>query len=65
MITLAQARSRIGAGVVFQPHSQAPREDGEIVRVTDTGVFVKYRGDLDAKLTNASDLDFLSNPEQE
>lgn len=58
-MTLAEARARIGAGVVYRPHSGAQAEAGFITRVTDSYVFVHYVGDRAPKATRAEDLEFL------
>lgn len=65
MITLEEARARIGDGVVYRPVNQWGRpapgtrpEDGVIVRVNDTYVFVLYRGDTTAKATHPNHLTF-------
>lgn len=63
MITLQQADEAIGAGVVYRPFAGAPAEDGEIVRVSDSMVFVLYVGDRTPKATRPEDLEFLANRE--
>ena len=59
MITTAEARQRIGDGVVYTPRHGAS-EDGVITGVGHLYVFVRYRGDVSAKATNPDDLEFLS-----
>lgn len=59
-MTLDEAVNHVGAGVVYQPHPDAPREDGTIVRVTDFHVFVLYAGDRTPKATRAEDLTLLA-----
>ena len=58
-MTLDEAREHIGSGVVYRPYPDAPAEDGEITRVTDTMVFVHYVGDRAPKATRAEDLVLL------
>lgn len=66
MITLADARDHIGAGVVYRPVDQdghvrgALAEDGTIVRVNDTFVFVLYTGDRTPKATHPNHLTLLA-----
>ena len=47
-----------GMGVTYQSHENAPKEDGTVVRVTDTYVFVHYTGDPhgNSKATRPEDL---------
>lgn len=59
VITLDEARQRIGAGVVYRPRPDAP-EDGEITEVRPPWVLVRYRGDVGAKATPPEMLDFLT-----
>lgn len=65
MISLDDARARIGAAVVYQPINQHGRtapgtrpEDGVIARVNDVYVFVLYRGDTTPKATHPNHLNF-------
>ena len=58
-MTLDQARARIGAGVVYRPHPDAPAEDGTITSVNERYVFVLYAGDRTPKATPAEALSFL------
>lgn len=64
MITIEEARNRIGVGVVYQPYPDAPREDGTITSVTETAhrawVFVLYTGDRNPKATRPEDLSWLA-----
>lgn len=49
-----------GRGVVYRPHPGANGEDGEVIRTTPGGlVFVRYRGDANAKATRPADLEPL------
>jgi hypothetical protein len=57
-MTLAEARDRIGYGVVYHPE-HGPAEDGVIVGVSEVYVFVRYRGDEHAKATRPEDLTLL------
>lgn len=59
MITLDEARLRIGAGVVYRAHPDAQAEDGVIVRVGAPWVFVRYSGDVTPKATAPTQLDWL------
>lgn len=59
MISLEQARANVGAGVVYQAHAGAEREDGEITSVNDRYVFVRFRGDTGSKACSAEDLELL------
>lgn len=59
-ITLDEARQHIGAAVVYDP-GYGPKEDGIIVRVNDSYVFVWYGID-DVKATRPSDLVLLDGP---
>jgi hypothetical protein len=59
MITLDEARSRIGDGVVYYSPGHR-REDGTVTSVNDTYVFVRYAGDSHSKATHPRDLEFLS-----
>ena len=63
-MTLDQARARIGAGVVYRPHPDAPAEDGTITSVNDQYVFVLYAGDRTPKATPPEVLTFLMNKEK-
>ena len=63
-MTLDQARARIGAGVVYRPHPDAPAEDGVVASVNDHFVFVLYAGDRFPKATPAEALTFLMNKEK-
>lgn len=38
-----------GDGVVYRPHPNAQDEDGDVVRVTEQFVFVRFVGDRQAK----------------
>lgn len=58
MITLDEARRRIGAGVVYRAHPDAQAEDGVIVRVGAPWVFVRYAGDSTPKATSGTQLDW-------
>jgi hypothetical protein len=49
-MNLAEAREHIGAWVVYTP-AHGPREDGKILGVTGSYVYVLYWGDLGAKAT--------------
>lgn len=55
-MTLAEAREHVGRGVVYRPHPGAPAEDGTIIRVGDSLVFVLYVGDRNPKGTRPADL---------
>jgi hypothetical protein len=55
-MTLAEARERIGAGVVYTPKGGGRREDGVITSVGSTFVFVRYTGDSGSKATDPADL---------
>jgi hypothetical protein len=57
-MTLDEARDHIGDGVTYYPAGQ-PIEDGVIVGVSSTMVFVRYRGDQTAKATRPEDLTLL------
>lgn len=65
MMTLTEARDHVGAGVVYRPVDQdgyvrgALAEDGTIVRVNDTYVFVLYAGDRVPKATHPNHLTLL------
>ena len=63
-MTLDQARARIGSGVVYRSHLDAPAEDGTITSVNDRYVFVLYAGDRTPKATPAEALTFLTNKEK-
>lgn len=52
----------VGDWVIYRSHPDAPAEDGEVTKISDQYVYVRYRGDLDSKATYASDLEF-GNPE--
>ena len=58
-MTLDEARSHIGDGVVYSSPPD-PAEDGVITGVSATTVFVRYRGDPHAKGTNPADLTLLA-----
>ena len=62
-MTLDQARAHIGAGVVYNPGHGRP-EDGEIVRVSDLYVFVRYAGDRTPKATPPGALTLILAPHQ-
>jgi hypothetical protein len=61
-MTLEEARRHIGSGVVYKPRpgTYDSAEDGEIVRVSDSYVFVLYVGDRSAKATRPEDLTLLT-----
>lgn len=54
-MTLEEARLNVGATVIYE-RPRTPKEEGRIVRVNDTTVFVLYRGDLYPKGTYPEDL---------
>lgn len=56
MMTLVEARTRVGAEVRYHPYPGARSEVGEIVAVNDSLVFVLYLGDRTAKATRPEDL---------
>ncbi len=58
-LTTAEASGYIGRGVVYQPHADAPIEQGYITSVNDTYVFVRYGSDANAKATRPEDLRWL------
>lgn len=58
-MSLDEARSHIGAGVVYAPRGGA-REDGTITSVNDRFVFVRYAGDSGSKATHPRDLELLA-----
>jgi hypothetical protein len=68
MITLEEARRRVGDTVIYtppgmrlHPYGVGPgerKEEGFIKSVNDAVIFVHYRGDLHAKATNPEDLDW-------
>ncbi len=62
VITLPEARTRIGAGVVYRPHPDAPAEDGVITSVGERWVHVRYRGDHGSKATAPELLSWLTAP---
>lgn len=54
-MTRDEALDNVGATVVYTPtYNGARPEVGVITRVTDTYVFVQYRGDQHSKATSAS-----------
>ena len=55
-MTLDEARTLIGSGVVYQPHPAAYPEDGVVTGVSDYYVFVRYANDWGSKATRAQDL---------
>jgi hypothetical protein len=55
-VTIDEARANIGSGVIYRPHPQALPEDGEIVRCSDSMVFVQYVGNRQPKATRPEDL---------
>lgn len=61
-MTLDEARQHIGWGVVYnpQPETYDSAEEGEIVHVGGSYVFVLYRGDRVPKATRAEDLRLLA-----
>lgn len=60
-MTITEARQHIGQGVVYRPHDDAPVvENGTIVRVNDTWVFVLYSGDTTPKATSPHNLELLA-----
>ena len=59
-MTLDEARSHIGDGVVYTP-AHGGREDGVITGVSSRVVFVRYAGDPAAKGTNPADLTLLGS----
>jgi hypothetical protein len=60
-MTLDEARTHIGAGVVYNPRpgTYDSAEDGEITGTSDAYVFVLYVGDRSPKATRAEDLTLL------
>jgi hypothetical protein len=56
MLTLDECRRAIGRKVAYRAHGLPP-EEGEIVRVTDSYVFVHYGTDAQAKATQPEDLE--------
>lgn len=61
-MTLDEAQRNIGAGVVYRPHP-GHAEDGDIVSVNDSVVFVRYVGDRTAKATYPEDIELLVGDE--
>lgn len=61
-MTLDEAREHIGHGVIYRPY--APEldavEQGEITSVSDSYVFVRYKGDQHAKATAPALLTLLA-----
>jgi hypothetical protein len=53
-VTIEEAT--VGAAVVYRSHPGAPAEDGDIVRVSDRFVFVRFVGDRHPKACRAEDL---------
>ena len=60
-MTLEEARSHIGDGVVYSS-GFSPPEDGVITGVSASMVFVMYSGDLHSKGTDPADLTLLAQP---
>lgn len=60
MLSLSQAASAIGAGVVYRPH-EGRHEDGEIISANDHYVMVWYVGDRGPKATRPEDLLVLNH----
>lgn len=60
MITLAEARERIGDGVVYHDPGDRVSEDGTITSVSAHFVFVHYKGDNTSKATAPNDLEWLA-----
>ena len=58
-MTLDEARAHIGAGVIYDPGYGQTKEDGTIVSVSKSLVFVTYVGDRGPKATYAQDLRLL------
>lgn len=58
-MTLDEARGHIGDGVVYDP-GRGDVEDGTITSVSDTYVFVRYRGDTASKATPPANLTLLA-----
>ena len=58
-MTLDEARSHIGDGVVYSS-GYAPPEDGVITGVSASLVFVRYEGSLHAQGTDPDDLTLLA-----
>jgi hypothetical protein len=59
VITLAQARQRVGDGVVYRPDEGDP-EQGVVSSVGERWVFVRYGSDSGAKATEPGMLDWLA-----
>ena len=59
-MTLDECRQHIGAGVVYRPNGRAVSEDGVIVRVNDSYVFVRYWGRETPSATRPEDLVLLA-----
>ena len=65
MITLGEARGRIGDGVVYHPdggNAIGSAEDGVITGVGERFVYVRYAGDVGSKATDPAALTFLGQP---
>lgn len=59
-MTITEARENIGAAVVYRPNPNEPTaEEGDIVRVNDTWVFVRYLGDRTPKATSPHNLELV------
>ena len=52
----AKTEFHTGQGVVYRAHLNAAPEDGIVTAVTDSYVFVRYRGDNHSKATRPVDL---------
>lgn len=59
-MTIEEAREHVGSGVVYRPYEGAKSEDGTIVRVGTSLVFVLYAGDTTPKGTRPEDLTLLA-----
>lgn len=61
MMTLDQARERIGQLVVYRaPHLSATPEQGVVTSVNDTYVFVRYGTKVGSQATDPRDLEPIS-----
>lgn len=56
MITLAQAKANVGRFVAYQSHHNSPPEYGEIQRVGEVWVYVRYAETDTVKATAPEDL---------
>ena len=55
-MTLDEARTRVGNGVVYRPRPGAKVEQGTVTSVGETFVFVRYGADTVSKATRPQDL---------